>query len=107
MTKLPDLESRLLSAIPWSIHGFGTRQPHPIPDSVSTVKQIHSNLVLLADNPGILGEGDALITRQPGLSISIRTADCYPILLADSKSLAVAAIHAGWRRPISERAMRR
>jgi YfiH family protein len=64
---------------------------------VSTVKQVHSNLVLLAEEPGVLGEGDALITNRPGLAISIRTADCYPILLADPQRRAVAAIHAGWR----------
>jgi YfiH family protein len=61
------------------------------------VKQIHSNLVLLADHPGVLGEGDALVTNQPALAVSIRTADCYPILLADIRHRAVAAIHAGWR----------
>lgn len=93
----PDLESSILSTLPWVIHGFGTRYPVSHPNSVSTVKQIHSNLVLLASRPGLLGEGDALITNHAGLAISIRTADCYPILLADSRNPAVAAIHAGWR----------
>jgi polyphenol oxidase len=93
----PDLESPILSALPWITHGFGTRHPAPHPDTVSTLKQIHSNVVLLATEPGVLGEGDALVTNHAGLAISIRTADCYPILLADTRNLAVAAIHAGWR----------
>lgn len=94
---MTDLKSPILSAVPWAIHSFGTRQPAPIPESVSSVKQIHSNLVLLAEHPGLPGEGDALITNRPGLAISIRTADCYPILLADPRNRAIAAIHAGWR----------
>jgi YfiH family protein len=61
------------------------------------LKQIHSNVVLLADEPGVVGEGDALITSRPGLAVSVRTADCYPILLADVRNRAIAAIHAGWR----------
>jgi YfiH family protein len=93
----PYLQSPILSALPWATHGFGTRHPTPIPHSVSNLKQIHSNLVLRADQPGNLGQGDALITNQPGLAISVRTADCYPILLVDARHHAVAAIHAGWR----------
>jgi hypothetical protein len=54
--------------------------------------------VLRADSPnGCIGEGDALVTNRPGLAVSVRTADCYPILLADTRHLAVAAVHAGWR----------
>ncbi len=37
----------------------------------------------VADRAGCLGEGDALITNQPGIMLSIRTADCLPILMAD------------------------
>jgi YfiH family protein len=69
---------------------------------VAALRQIHSDIVLVvgaADLPQ--GEqalqGDALITREPGVLLTIQTADCIPILLADTKRRAVAAIHAGWR----------
>jgi YfiH family protein len=42
-------------------------------------------------------EGDALITNEPGILLSVRSADCVPILLVDSERRAVAAIHAGWK----------
>lgn len=41
--------------------------------------------------------GDGLMTDEPGLMLGVQTADCVPILLADRKSGAVAAFHAGWR----------
>jgi YfiH family protein len=63
---------------------------------MATLKQIHSNRCLLAERPGLAGEGDALITRA-AIPVSVRTADCFPILLADPSRRAVAAIHAGWR----------
>lgn len=42
-------------------------------------------------------EGDAFITDRPGIVCFVRTADCVPILIADGKRAAAAAIHAGWR----------
>lgn len=42
-------------------------------------------------------EGDAFIADRPGVVCFVRTADCAPILIADAKRPAVAAIHAGWR----------
>ncbi len=63
-----------------------------------SLQQIHSSEVLVAgDQPGCAGEGDALITRQPGITVSVRTADCYPILLVDPEAREVAVVHAGWR----------
>ena len=90
------LRSRILSQSAVFEHGFGTRCSFELDGP--RLKQIHSNLVLKTDSPdGLVGEGDALMTIRPGVAISIRTADCYPILLADSRNVAVAAIHAGWR----------
>jgi len=42
-------------------------------------------------------EADALITKQKSAMLTIRTADCLPILLGGPKGRIVAAIHAGWR----------
>jgi len=42
-------------------------------------------------------ECDALITRLKGVLLGIQTADCLPILIGDTRSGVVAAIHAGWR----------
>ena len=40
---------------------------------------------------------DALITNTPGMALYVSTADCTPILLWDSVTGAVGAVHAGWR----------
>ena len=74
----------------------------PARRKLATAKQIHSDLVLLVESPGPQGEGDALISSHPGIGLAIRTADCLPILIADRRRPAVAAIHAGWRGVVSE-----
>ncbi len=89
------------AAAPWIQHGFGTRSWIPEEGPTVAIRQIHSNQVLAVTQPGLTGEGDALITYIPGLTLSIRTADCYPILIADSRTRSVAAIHAGWRGTVS------
>jgi len=64
---------------------------------MASLKQIHSANVLHVSGVGCAGEADALITNEPGIAVSVRTADCYPILLVDPAHRAIAAIHAGWR----------
>ncbi|MBX7149775.1 peptidoglycan editing factor PgeF [bacterium] len=107
----PILASRLLSEYNEKItHGFTTRfigdDTHQIEhfsgitaDQIFGVKQIHSNkaIRLSPTNPGSKPEADALVTEQFGQYISIRTADCVPILLYDPVSHQVGAVHAGWR----------
>jgi hypothetical protein len=77
------------------------------------LKQIHSDVVHCVhareSNAGPL-QGDALITADAGVLLVVQTADCVPILLADTKNRAVAAIHSGWRgtvRRIAEKALGR
>ena len=91
------LTSSVLDQLSWVEHGFGTRQSNLDQTTMARLNQIHSAEVLVANAVGNLGEGDALVTREPGLGVSIRTADCFPILLADPVTRSVAAIHAGWR----------
>ena len=73
-------------------------------DTVLT-KQVHGNTVLAVDGTD-RGTGlfrtqetpcDGLITNTPGVALVVFTADCTPILLWDSVTGAVGAVHAGWR----------
>ena len=66
------------------------------------VKQVHGTNVLVVDQPVREGESfeggwDALVTDQPGVMVTVRTADCVPVLLHDPVQRVVAAVHAGWR----------
>lgn len=42
-------------------------------------------------------EGDAVVSGVGGVACGVRTADCVPVLLAEPRGGAVAAVHAGWR----------
>ena len=66
--------------------------------SLVALKQIHSDVIHLFEASAAEPcRGDASATNRPGLLLAIQTADCVPILLADLKKRAVAAVHAGWR----------
>jgi YfiH family protein len=93
-----------LDGFAWLRHGFGTRLSTDWPKTtrLATAKQIHSDRVLVVESSGPQGERDALISNVPGIGLAIRTADCLPILLADPRNRAVAAVHAGWRGVVSE-----
>ncbi len=73
-------------------------------------RQTHTNIVRAADarNAGeglfreVEPECDALITNTPGLVLAAFTADCTPILLWDTVTGAVGAVHAGWRGTVAD-----
>jgi polyphenol oxidase len=65
---------------------------------LAVVHQIHSDVIRLVEkSPDTPLRGDALISNTPGVIVGVQTADCVPVLLADTRIRAVAAIHAGWR----------
>jgi YfiH family protein len=88
-----------LDRLEWLDHGFGTRLSGTWPPGpLVWVRQVHSARCVWTDGAaGCLGEADCLVTNKPGAYLSIRTADCIPILLVDERLRAVAAVHAGWR----------
>jgi YfiH family protein len=63
-----------------------------------TLRQIHSDIIHLVTTPAKQPlAGDGMVTNVPGLALGIQTADCFPVLLIDTKTKAVGAFHAGWR----------
>lgn len=68
------------------------------PMALIGVDQVHSAdvvTVTTAAQPRI--RADALVTAVPGVALSILTADCQPVLLADTRAGVIGAAHAGWR----------
>lgn len=106
------------------LHFFGTRHQAVEPEpgtakvwhyqgdsfprtcTVVSVKQVHGTESLILDRPvragtPFAGGWDALVTNQPDTLLTIRTADCVPVLLHDPHRKVVAAIHAGWRGAVA------
>ncbi|MDP6874454.1 MAG: peptidoglycan editing factor PgeF [Alphaproteobacteria bacterium] len=73
-------------------------------ENLITMYQIHSADVHLAEQPWRpdgAPRGDAMVTTTPGLALGILTADCAPVLFADSENGVVGAAHAGWKGALS------
>jgi polyphenol oxidase len=70
-------------------------------ESLATVSQIHSadfhiiNGVVHQWNPRT--PGDALVTADRNVALAVLVADCFPVLILDRETGAIAAVHAGWR----------
>lgn len=108
--------------LPWLVHGWTTSAAGdfrrlPAENELNRIlavsrmeprllRQVHSNRVLVANSPESQSErpdeADGLVTRQPGLLLGIRTADCLALLFVDRRRRAVAAVHAGWRGTVQK-----
>lgn len=96
-----------LEKITFLLHGFGTRdlferdilkKPEHGDFTFVSLNQVHSDSIHLIEAPSLERlKGDALITDSPNVLLSIRTADCLPVLFVSTNPKAVAAVHCGWR----------
>ncbi|MFZ0887808.1 MAG: laccase domain-containing protein, partial [Candidatus Binataceae bacterium] len=75
------------------------RAAMPAGVAIARLNQVHGATVhIVGANPsGERREGDGLVTAAAGVMLTILSADCVPILMADAKHRVVAALHAGWR----------
>ena len=66
-----------------------------------SLRQIHSDIIhCVSELPREPLAGDGLITRTPGILLSVLTADCLPVTIVDPERCAVGVFHAGWRGTI-------
>ena len=61
------------------------------------LQQVHGTTVVNAAAASGTTQADAAYSTQAGVVCAVLTADCLPVLLADSSGRCVAAVHAGWR----------
>lgn len=94
-------------------HHFSPRLPEDLvevlhPSAMTyRVKQVHGNQVLAPSEIEFalehhtpesgLCSADGLISEQPEQAVWVATADCTPVLIADTHTGQVSAVHAGWR----------
>lgn len=81
--------------------------------SLARMRQVHCADVFVAERgddtqaawSSAWPEADIAVSDSPVIAVSVRTADCVPVLMADRRSGAVAAVHAGWRGTAAGAAM--
>jgi YfiH family protein len=65
------------------------------------LRQVHGRTMVNADigrpSTDVLPEGDLVVASDPAVALTVRVADCVPLLLADRQRRVVLAAHAGWR----------
>jgi YfiH family protein len=74
------------------------------PDRLCGLAQVHGAEVVEVIAPWQPGRGpraDAMVTDRPAIALGIITADCAPILLADTVAGVAGAAHAGWRGAVA------
>lgn len=84
---------------PGQVYGFLKTDVAPEGMEVISLLQVHSPNVMFIGNGLRAGEfvGDGVICREPGYCLTIKTADCLPLLFADPQSGVFGAVHIGWR----------
>ena len=71
------------------------------PSRLVRAHQVHGRAVLIhhAGHAASLPPPDAdiIVSADPSVVLAVQTADCVPLLVADRRTRAAAAAHAGWR----------
>ncbi|HPE94752.1 MAG TPA: peptidoglycan editing factor PgeF [Bacillota bacterium] len=82
-------------------HSLASKQLGLTEDHIVRAWQLHTSVVERADasNCGVpYNRGvDGLVSNTEDIILSVRTADCVPILLYDKNNGTCGAVHAGWR----------
>lgn len=67
-------------------------------DRIASLRQVHGGTCVVVDGPSLREhEADAMLTAVPGLTLTIRSADCQTFALVTEDAGVSGVIHAGWR----------
>lgn len=71
-------------------------------EKIITIKQVHGRNVISVKSSDLalsrdIQEADGLMTKETGMPLSIRTADCLSVFIFDPDRSVIALVHAGWR----------
>jgi YfiH family protein len=72
-------------------------------EGLAELGQVHGNQVVVVGPEGaehdvyghLHGIGDGLVTAEAGITLSVRAADCVPVLFADAAAGVIGACHCG------------
>lgn len=101
----PILQSQLLLGVTGIDHYCSMRGFEDAGAGVWMPRQVHGTEIVVVEENTPFDESsalqnvdaDAVITQVKGRWIGVRTADCVPVLLYDTETRTIAAVHAGWR----------
>lgn len=79
-------------------HGFYSALDYEKSKDPILMHQVHSpDALIIYEKPETAPKVDALVTNVKGLNLTVKTADCAPVLIIDNHANVIAAIHAGWK----------
>jgi YfiH family protein len=72
---------------------------------LATAWQVHGDGVKIVKDQADVDNSeerfDGLVSRMSGVLVGVKTADCVPVLIGDSRTGSFAAVHAGWRGTVA------
>jgi polyphenol oxidase len=74
----------------WQVHGKDVRVVADIA-AAKPAENAHGDTIYC----------DSIVSAATGVMAGVKTADCVPVLLADARTGAFAAVHAGWRGTVA------
>ena len=67
------------------------------PQRLAVPGQVHSAIVVVADDKNTYKEVDGIATDERNRPVLLHFADCVPVIIYDAKTHVLCIVHAGWR----------
>ena len=91
-------KSHLFDKLPFLGYAFCNAKENAYIQAPLLLNQIHSIRVIdITQKPKESPQADAWVTTKRGLALTLKTADCAPVLFAEKNGKVIGAAHAGWK----------